>query len=46
MDYGKILFKKLIDNEWTCGETYESTEWYDTTKPKPTQAELDSLWED
>jgi len=38
----EVLFRK----KWTCGDTYDSLEWYDTTIPKPTEEELESLWEE
>jgi hypothetical protein len=25
------------DNEWACGDTYDTIEWYDKTIEKPTQ---------
>ena len=46
MDYSIILTKYYLKNSWSCGETYESIEWYDTTLPKPTEEHLESLWED
>ena len=46
MDYSKILTKYYLNKSWSCGETYETIEWYDTTIPKPTEEELESLWED
>ena len=46
MDYSKILTKYYLNHSWSCGETYETIEWYDTTIPKPTEEELESLWED
>jgi hypothetical protein len=41
MDYSKILTKYYLNHSWSCGETYESIEWYDTTIPKPTEEELE-----
>ena len=46
MDYSKILTKYYLKNSWSCGETYESLEWYDTTIPKPTEEELNVKWEE
>ena len=46
MDYSKILTKYYLNYSWSCGETYETIEWYDTTLAKPTQEHLESLWED
>jgi len=46
MDYSKILTKYYLNYSWSCGENYESLEWYDETRPKPTEEYLESLWED
>ena len=40
----KILGKFYRKNEWCCGETYESIEWYDTTTLKPSKEHLEGLW--
>jgi hypothetical protein len=42
----KILMKYYIDKEWTCGDTYETLEWYDTTIPKPTEEEFDLKYDE
>jgi len=42
----KILMKYYIDKEWTCGDTYDTLEWYDTTIPKPTEEEFDLKYDD
>ena len=44
MDYSKILKKYYAEYVWGCGESYESLMWEDTTTPKPTQEELEKLW--
>ena len=44
MDISKILLRYYIDNEWCCGETYETLEWHDEVKPKPTYEELVKLY--
>ena len=44
IDYSLILVTNYIDKKWSIGETYNSLEWLDES-PKPTQAELDALWE-
>jgi len=31
--------------EWCCGDTYESLEWLDMTRPKPTYEEMELLKE-
>jgi hypothetical protein len=46
MDFSKILTKYYLNNSWSCGDTYESIEWYDTTIPKPTEEELDLKYDD
>ena len=46
MDYSKVLVKHYPQFSWSCGETYESIEWIDTTTEKPTQEHLESLWEE
>ena len=46
MDYSKILGKYYSGYAWICGETYVSLKWLDETLAKPTEAELESLWED
>ena len=44
IDYSLILVTNYTDKKWSIGETYDSLEWFDES-PKPTQAELDALWE-
>jgi hypothetical protein len=46
MDYSIILGKYYLNYSWSCGENYESLEWYDETLAKPTQEHLESLWND
>ena len=46
MDYSKILTKYYLNKSWSCGETYETIEWYDTTIPKPTEEELELKYDD
>jgi len=46
MNYSKIMLRYYGDKQWMCGETYDSLQWYDTTTPKPTQGELENLWND
>lgn len=41
-----VLAKYYINNKWCCGKTYESLEWYDTTREKPTEEELNMKWEE
>jgi hypothetical protein len=36
--------KYYKNNQWNCGETYESIEWKDRTISKPTKEHLTSLW--
>jgi hypothetical protein len=45
IDYTLILTKKYAGSEWTLnGDAYEGLTWLSDT-PKPTQAELDALWD-
>ena len=44
MEVPKVLMKYFQNNQWNCGETYESIEWKDATTPKPTKEDLESLW--
>ena len=44
MNLIKIVSKYYLENDWCCGDTYESLKWYDTVKPKPTYEELEQLW--
>ena len=44
MEVPKVLIKYYQNNQWNCGETYESIEWKDATTPKPTKEDLESLW--
>ena len=46
MDYSKILTKYYLNKSWSCGETYDSLEWYDTTLAKPTEEELELKYDD
>ena len=46
MDYSKILTKYYLNYSWSCGDTYASLEWYDTTIPKPTLEELELKYDD
>jgi hypothetical protein len=44
-DYSQILSVKYPTEQWTLsGSSYEGLTWLSDT-PKPTQAELDALWE-
>lgn len=45
IDYTQILSTNYFGKEWTMlGDSYDGLTWYSDT-PKPTQAELDALWE-
>jgi len=46
MDYLKVLVKYYSEKEWCYQETYESLEWLDETIPKPTQEDLEQLYDD
>lgn len=44
-DYAQILIKNYVGSQWSLnGESYDGLTWLDES-PKPTQAELDALWE-
>jgi hypothetical protein len=46
MDYAIILATKYKDSEWTLdGDSYEGLTWL-SDSPKPTQEELEALWEE
>lgn len=45
IDYALILTKNYAGFQWTLnGDSYDGLTWLSDT-PKPTQAELDALWE-
>jgi hypothetical protein len=45
LDYSLILTVNYVDSEWTLnGNSYDGLTWLSDT-PKPTQDELDELWE-
>jgi hypothetical protein len=45
IDYSLILTKNYNGKQWVLrGESYDGLEWLDEST-KPTQAELDALWE-
>lgn len=45
IDYALILTTNYVGSQWTLnGESYDGLIWYSDT-PKPTQAELDALWQ-
>jgi len=45
IDYTLILTKNYAGKSWTLnGDSYDGLTWLSDT-PKPTQAELDALWE-
>jgi hypothetical protein len=45
IDYSKILSVHYVGSEWTLnGDSYDGLTWLSET-PKPTQTELDGLWE-
>jgi hypothetical protein len=45
IDYSLILVKNYAGTAWTLvGDSYDGLEWRSDT-PKPTQSELDALWE-
>ena len=45
IDYTQILSINYPNKQWTLnGDFYDGLDWLDES-PKPTQAELDALWE-
>ena len=45
LDYSLILSTNYVDKQWSIsGDSYDGLQWQDAS-PKPTQAELDALWE-
>ena len=45
IDYTKILSTHYVEKQWTLnGDSYDGLNWLDSS-PKPTQSELDALWE-
>jgi hypothetical protein len=45
LDYAQILYINYGDKQWSLsGDSYDGLDWFDSS-PKPTQAELDALWE-
>jgi hypothetical protein len=45
IDYARILTFNYPNAQWSLnGDAYDGLTWLDTS-PKPTQAELDALWE-
>jgi len=45
IDYAQILTVNYAGSQWSLnGDSYDGLTWLSNT-PKPTQAELDALWE-
>ena len=45
IDYALIFSINYVGKQWSLdGDSYDGLNWLDTS-PKPTQAELDALWE-
>lgn len=45
LDYSLILITNYKNKQWTLnGDSYDGLNWLDSS-PKPTQAELDALWQ-
>ena len=46
MNIVKVLNTYFENLEWCSGETYDTLEWYDVTRPKPTYEELELFYDD
>jgi hypothetical protein len=45
IDYAQILSTNYVGKQWSLnGDSYDGLDWLDSS-PKPTQAELDALWQ-
>jgi hypothetical protein len=45
IDYAQILSVNYVGKQWSLnGDSYDGLQWHDTSQ-KPTQEELDALWE-
>jgi hypothetical protein len=45
IDYTQILTVNYAGKQWSLnGDSYDGLDWLDSS-PKPTQSELDALWE-
>lgn len=45
IDYTQILSLNYLGKQWALnGDSYDGLDWLDSS-PKPTQSELDALWE-
>ena len=45
IDYAQILTVNYVGKQWSlAGDSYDGLQWLDSS-PKPTQANLDALWE-
>jgi len=45
IDYSLILTTHYVGKQWALnGDSYDGLDWLDSS-PKPTQSELDALWE-
>jgi hypothetical protein len=45
LDYAQILSTNYVGKQWSLnGDSYDGLDWLDSS-PKPTQVELDALWE-
>jgi hypothetical protein len=45
MSVASVLSIYYKDNEWACGDTYDTIEWYNKTIAKPTQEKMNELYE-
>ena len=45
MSVASVLSIYYKDNEWACGDSYDSIQWSDKTIEKPTQEKINELYE-
>lgn len=45
-DFASAILRCRPGALWSCGETYDSIVWLDTEQTKPTEAELETAWQE
>ena len=46
MNYLEVILKYYPGVGFAVGDTYESLEWYKNEHPKPTEEELQEIWDE